>query len=155
MSHSSFHLAQLNIGRMLGPIDSPIMAEFVAQLDEVNALAERSPGFVWRLVGAGNDATSLRPFPDDLVIVNMSVWESLDALKDYVYRSDHARVFKDRRKWFAKMAEAYMVLWWVPAGNIPTVDEAKGRLMHLREHGETPYAFTFRNVHPPEILTLC
>ncbi len=156
MAHSGFHLAQLNIGRMLGPIDSPIMAEFVGQLDEINALAEHSPGFVWRLVGAGNDATSLRPFPDDFIIVNMSVWQDIDALKTYVYHSDHARVFKDRRKWFEKMGEAYMVLWWIPAGHIPTVEEAKARLMHLREHGASTHAFTFRNVHPPvqsELLT--
>ncbi len=134
---------------MLGPIDSPIMAEFVAQLDEINALAERSPGFVWRLVGTGNDATSLRPFPDDRVIVNMSVWASADALREYVYRSDHARVFKDRRKWFEKMGEAYTVLWWVPAGHTPTVEEAKERLLHLREYSETAHAFTFKNIVAP------
>lgn len=140
------HLAQLNIARMLAPIDSPVMAEFVAQLDAINALADGSPGFVWRLVGAGNDATSLRPFPDDFIIVNMSVWESIEALKQYVYRSDHARVLRERAKWFEKMSESHMVLWWVPAGHIPTVTEAKAKLMHLREHGETPEAFTFRSV---------
>ena len=147
MSDQKFHLAQLNIGRMLGPIDSPVMAEFVAQLDEINALAERSPGFVWRLVGAGNDATSLRPFPDDnFMIVNMSVWASAEALRDYVYRSDHARVLRDRRKWFEKMGEAFVVLWWVPIGHTPTVEEAKERLLHLREHGETSHAFTFKKI---------
>jgi hypothetical protein len=149
MSQPRNHLAQLNIGRMLGPIDSPVMAEFVAQLDEINALAERSPGFVWRLVGAGNDATSLRPFDDDLIIVNMSVWQDVASLKAYVYRSDHARVMRDRRRWFEKMRDAFVVLWWIPEGHIPTIHEAKERLMHLREHGETPHAFTFHAVQAP------
>ena len=135
---------------MLGPIDSPVMAEFVSQLDQINALAERSPGFIWRLVGAGNDATSLRPFPnDDFLIVNMSVWESAESLKNYVYGSDHARVMRDRRKWFEKMSEAFTVLWWVPAGHTPTVEEAKARLIHLREHGDTAEAFTFKHTHAP------
>lgn len=141
-------LAQINIARMLAPIDSPVMADFVAQLDVINALAEGSPGFVWRLVGAGNDATSLRPFPDDYLIVNMSVWESMDALKQYVYRSDHTRVMRARAKWFEKLGEAHMVLWWVPAGHIPTVEEAKSRLMVLREQGESPAAFTFHKPFP-------
>lgn len=146
MSQPRCHLAQLNIGRMLAPIDSPVMVGFVAQLDEINALAERSPGFVWRLVGAGNNATSLRPFDDDFIIVNMSVWQDIESLKAYVYRSDHARVMRDRRKWFEKMGEAFVVLWWVPEGHIPTIEEAKQRLIHLREHGETPHAFTFHGV---------
>ncbi len=146
---SAHQLAQLNVARMLAPIDSPAMADFVAQLDAVNALADASPGFVWRLVGAGNDATSLRPFDDDFIIVNMSVWESIDALKQYVYRSDHARVLRERAKWFQKMGEAHMVLWWVPAGHVPTVDEARRRLLRLRVHGESQDAFTFRSVFAP------
>jgi len=143
------HLAQINIARMLAPIDSPVMAAFVAQLDAINALADGSPGFVWRLKGAGNDATSLRPFPDDFIIVNMSVWESIDALKQFVYRSDHARVLRDRAKWFEKMGESHTAMWWVPAGHIPTVGEARDRLMHLREHGESAEAFTFRSAFAP------
>ena len=139
---------------MQGSIDSPVMAEFVAQLDEINELAERSPGFVWRLVGAGNDATSLRPFPDDdFMIVNMSVWKSIEALKGYVYGSDHARVLRDRRKWFEKMAEAFTVLWWIPVGHIPTVEEAKAKLMHLREHGDTAEAFTFKHAQAQPLHT--
>ena len=143
------HLAQLNIARMLAPIDSPVMAAFVAQLDAINALADGSPGFVWRLKGAGNDATSLRPFPDDFIIVNMSVWESIDALKQFVYRSDHARVLRERAAWFEKLGESHMAMWWVPAGHVPTVSEARDRLMHLREHGETAQAFTFRSAFAP------
>ena len=146
---TAHHLAQLNIARMLAPIDSPVMAEFVAQLDAINALADGSPGFVWRLKGAGNDATSLRPFPDDFIIVNMSVWESIDALKQYVYRSDHTKVLRERAKWFEKMGESHMVIWWVPAGHIPTVSEARERLMRLREHGESSEAFTFRSTFAP------
>jgi len=143
------HLAQINIARMLAPIDSPVMAAFVAQLDAINALADGSPGFVWRLKGAGNDATSLRPFPDDFIIVNMSVWESIDALKQFVYRSDHAQVLRERAKWFEKLGESHMAMWWVPAGHIPTVSEARDRLMHLRQHGETAEAFTFRLAFAP------
>lgn len=146
---ASHHLAQLNIARMLAPIDSPLMSEFVAQLDAINALADGSPGFVWRLKGAGNDATSLRPFPDDFIIVNMSVWESIDALKQFVYRSDHARVLRERAKWFEKMGESHMVMWWVPAGHIPSVGEARDRLLRLREQGETAEAFTFRTAFAP------
>jgi hypothetical protein len=146
---TTHHLAQVNIARMVAPIDSPAMADFVAQLDAINALAEGSAGFVWRLVGAGNDATSLRPFPDDFIIVNMSVWESIDALKQYVYRSDHARVLRERARWFEKLGEAHTALWWVPAGHVPSVEEAKHRLMQLREHGESPVAFTFRKPFVP------
>lgn len=146
---ATHHLAQLNIARMLAPIDSPLMSEFVAQLDAINALADGSPGFVWRLKGAGNDATSLRPFPDDFIIVNMSVWESIDALKQFVYRSDHARVLRERAKWFEKMGESHMVMWWVPAGHIPSVGEARDRLLRLREQGETAEAFTFRTAFAP------
>lgn len=146
---STLHLAQLNIARMLAPIDSPVMADFVAQLDRINALADQSPGFVWRLVGEGNDATSLRPFPDDFIIVNMSVWQDAASLKAYVYRSGHADVYKSRAKWFEKMREAHMVLWWVPAGHIPTVEEAHARLQYLREQGESAHAFTFRRIFEP------
>ncbi len=139
----NYHLAQLNIGRMLGPIDGEVMSGFVARLDEINALAEGWPGFVWRLVGEGNDATSLRPFDDHMIIVNMSVWENLDALKNYVYKSDHTQVLRQRKQWFEAMKEMYMVLWWIPAGHIPTVQEARERLEYLRTHGPTPEAFSF------------
>lgn len=134
---------------MRAPIDSPVMADFVAQLDAINALADDSPGFIWRLKGAGNDATSLRPFADDFIIVNMSVWEGIDVLRQYVYRGDHVRVLRERGKWFEKMGEAHMVLWWVPAGHIPSVAEARDRLIYLREHGESPETFTFQSPFAP------
>lgn len=139
-----YHLAQLNIARMLAPIDSPVMADFVANLDRINLLAENSSGFVWRLKDDTNNATSIRFFDDDFLIVNMSVWENVDSLFKYVYQSDHIEVFKRRNEWFEKMGEMHMVLWYIPAGSTPTVAEAVERLTHLRQHGETPYAFSFR-----------
>ncbi|WP_189461860.1 DUF3291 domain-containing protein [Jeongeupia chitinilytica] len=145
---STYQLAQLNIATLLAPLDSPQLAGFVDALDRINALAEATPGFVWRLKDEGGDATAIRHFGDD-VIVNMSVWKGIDALHDYVYRSDHAQIFKRRREWFARMADAYMVLWWVPAGHVPTLAEAAGKLALLQRLGPTPDAFTFRDPCPP------
>ena len=146
---TSHHLAEINIARMLGPIDSAVMAEFVGRLDEINALAERSPGFVWRLKTEDGDATAIRPYDDDMIIVNMSVWESPAALHDYVYGSAHVEVMRRRREWFSRMADAFLVLWWVPVGHVPTVAEAVARLHQLRADGPTPHAFTFRQQFPP------
>lgn len=148
----TYHLAQLNIARMLAPIDDPLLAEFVANLDRINALADYAPGFVWRLQNESGNATELRPFEDDLMIVNMSVWESLASLKEYVYKSAHAEIMRKRRQWFEKMDEAFTVLWWVPAGTIPTIEEAKERLQHLRRHGETAHAFSFRRSFDSQLL---
>jgi hypothetical protein len=139
---SKFQLAQINIAQLKAPLDSPQLKDFVDNLDRINALAEGSEGFVWRLKGEGNDATSLRPFGDD-VIVNMSVWRDADALRAYVYKSPHTQIMKRRREWFSRMAQAYMVLWWVPAGHQPTTAEAALKLEHLRKHGPSPEAFTF------------
>lgn len=146
---ATHHLAQLNIGRLQAPLDSQQLAGFVAALDPINQLADGSPGFVWRLQTDEGDATSLRPFDDDMLIVNMSVWESLDALSEYVYRSDHRDVMVRRREWFERMSEQYLVLWWVPSGHVPSVEEAKHRLEVLIERGPSPDAFTFRSPHPP------
>lgn len=143
-----YHLAQLNIGRMLGPIGGPVMAGFVARLDIINALADRSPGFIWRLQTESGDATAVRAYDDERIIVNMSVWESLEALTAFVYASDHRPVMQQRRQWFERFDGPYMVLWWVPAGHIPTVEEAKERLEHLRASGPTPHAFTFVRAFP-------
>ena len=137
-----FHLAQLNVARVLAPLDSPVMADFVAQLGEINALADAAPGFVWRLQTEDGDATAVRPYGDE-IIVNMSVWESLEALRAYVYRGGHVEVMRRRREWFSRLAESYLVLWWVPAGHRPTVPEAVARLEALRRDGPTPHAFTF------------
>jgi heme-degrading monooxygenase HmoA len=143
-----FHLAQFNIGRIVAPMDSPTMAGFVARLEEINALAEGTPGFVWRLQTEDGDATALRPYDDDRIIVNMSVWASMDALRGFVYQGSHAEVLRQRREWFEKMDQLYMVMWWVPAGHIPTVEEAKARLERLKAEGPSPAAFTWRNPFP-------
>jgi uncharacterized protein DUF3291 len=144
-----FHLAQLNIGRMLAPIDDPVMDGFRNQLQAVNAIADRSPGFVWRLQTEDGDATAIRAYEDALMAVNMSVWESLEALHAYVYAGAHVGVLRDRKQWFDPASDHILVLWWVPAGHLPTIDEAKGKLAALREHGPTADAFTFRKAFPP------
>ena len=146
---AGFQLAQFNVARMRGPIDSPVMEGFVSQLERINAIAEATPGFVWRLQTEEGDATALRPYDDPMMIVNMSVWESLAALHGYVYQSPHVGPLRERKSWFETPSEAILVLWWVPAGHIPTVDEAKERLEHLRRHGPTDRAFTFRQAFPP------
>jgi len=146
---STHELAQLNIGVIRGPIDSPVMAEFVANLDRINALAERSPGFVWRLQTEEGNATAIRPYPDENIAVNLSVWRDVESLNAFVYRSDHVEIMRRRREWFARMTEAFLVLWWVPAGHRPDVQEAIARLDCLRAHGPTPVAFTFRRTFPP------
>jgi hypothetical protein len=145
---TGYHLAQLNIALPIEPLTSPRLAGFVAALDEVNALADAAPGFVWRLQTEDGDATAVRAFGNDRLIVNMSVWSSLEALADYAYRSDHVRVLRRRKEWFEAMGEAYQVLWWVPAGQLPTVADAEQRLAHLRTHGPTGHAFTFRAPFP-------
>jgi hypothetical protein len=145
----AWHAAQVNVGRLRAPIDAPEIAEFVAALDPVNALADAAPGFVWRLQDDSGNATSL-PFNDDpLTIVNMSVWESIDALADFVMRSEHADVMRRRREWFERMDEAYLALWWVGAGTIPTVEDAAQRIDHIRAHGPTEFAFTMRQRFGP------
>jgi hypothetical protein len=144
---TSYHLAQLNIARLLAPIDSPTLVDFVANLDRINALAEASPGYVWRLKSDAGDATSIRPFGEDY-IVNLSVWEDIESLHNYVYRSGHIEIMRRRKEWFGKMAQAYSVLWWVPRGHIPTALEAKERLMLLQSDGPTGQAFTFKKPYP-------
>jgi hypothetical protein len=147
---TDLHLAQINIARMKAPLDDPRMAGFVARLDDVNALADRSPGFVWRLQTPAGNATDLRPFPDARLIVNMSVWESLEHLRQYVYRTGHADVLRQRQAWFEKLATPTTALWWVPAGQRPSVDEGQRRLAHLEAEGPTPFAFTFGHSFPAE-----
>jgi Domain of unknown function (DUF3291) len=149
MVSSPYHIAQVNIAHMRGSLDDPIMAEFVSFLDEINVLADRSPGFVWRLQNEAGNATYLRPYADDRILFNLSVWQSIEQLKEYVYKSAHGDVMRRRREWFEKFDGMYMALWWVKAGHIPTVEEAKQRLDYLREHGESVQAFTFKNIFPP------
>src|SRR5262249_54264621 len=151
---AGFHLAQVNIARLLAPIDSPQLAGFVARLDEINALADGSPGFVWRLQTESGNATALRPYGDERILVNMSVWQTLEHLRQYVYRSAHAQLIGQRKDWFAAFGQPYLALWWVPAGHLPTVLEAKARLEHLSAQGETAEAFSFKRPFPaPEAET--
>jgi len=133
---------------MLASIDDPIMAEFVAQLAPINALADSAPGFVWRLQTEEGDATSLKVYDDDFVIVNMSVWESVESLREYAYKSAHSNVVRDRKRWFEKFEGLYYALWWVPAGHLPSPEEGKERLDYLRDHGDSPHAFSFKNIFP-------
>ena len=143
------HLAQLNVARLRAPLDSQMLVEFVEALEPVNALADDAQGFVWRLQTEDGDATAIRAFEDDMLLVNMSVWESVDDLAVFVYRSDHRRVMIRRREWFERMVDSSTVLWWVEAGHRPNVIEAKQRLATLRRDGPTPAAFTFRSPFPP------
>lgn len=145
---AGWHLAQINVGRLVAPDGDPRVAEFFAQLDAVNALAEASPGFVWRLIGDGNNATDLQPTPDPLMIVNMSTWTDADALFGFVYRSAHTPVMAKRKDWFERFGGAYQALWWVKAGHRPTIDEGLARLWMLDRYGPTPDAFTFKARHP-------
>jgi hypothetical protein len=145
---TSYHLAQLNVGYPVAPLTDPVMAGFVGALDRLNALADASPGFVWRLQDDGGNATELRPYGPDLML-NMSVWESIETLREYVYRSGHLDLLRRRREFFRVMDTPYAVLWWVPAGHLPTVDEAWDRLELLRRKGPGPDAFTFRAPQPP------
>jgi hypothetical protein len=143
-----WHLAQLNVGIPLEPLDSERLSGFMDSLDPINAIADAAPGFVWRLQTEDGNATAVQAFEDPNVIVNLSVWESLESLGDFVYRSNHVEVMRKRRQWFEVPTEAFVVLWWVPAGTIPTVADAVARLERLRAEGPTPEAFTFRTVFP-------
>jgi hypothetical protein len=141
-----FAVAQVNIALPREPLDSPALAEFVANLEPVNALADSAPGFIWRLQDESGDATSIKAFDDDRLIINMSVWESVEALWSFVYDGGHLEVMRRRREWMTKLAEMHMALWWVPVGHVPTVEEARERLDHLRAHGPNEHAFTFKQL---------
>jgi hypothetical protein len=142
------HLAQVNISRLIAPIDDPKIAGFVSQLEPINALADQAPGFVWRLKSESGNATDIAYSDDPFIIVNMSVWESLEALRNFAYRSDHRKVFQDRTRWFEKMDKPNYCLWWVPVGHAPTVAEGRERLEHYQIHGATPYSFWFSQRFP-------
>jgi hypothetical protein len=145
----SFHLAQVNIGRFRAPLKDPIMDGFRTQLDPINALADASAGFVWRLQTDEGNATAIRPYADELMAINLSVWESLEALQQFVYRTAHVGPLRDRQQWFAPIEGPILALWWIPVGHVPTVDEAKERLELLKAQGPSPDAFTFRVPFPP------
>lgn len=148
MAASSYHLAQINIGRLLAPIDDPQIADFVANLDPINALADDHPGFVWRYQTDEGNATATRPYDDDRILVNFSVWKDLESLRSYTYSGAHLAIMRRRREWFERFAEAFIALWWVPAGHTPSVAEAVERLEYLKQHGPSPEVFTFRVPFP-------
>ena len=141
------HLAQLNIGRFRYEVNDPRMAGFVDNLATVNALAERHEGFVWRYTDESGNATSTRPYDGDpMMAVNMSVWENVESLEKYVWQTVHKRFYAKRHEWFDKMDERYLVLWWVPAGHRPTIQEAIERLEHLKTHGASERAFAWESL---------
>ena len=145
---TQFQIAQVNVARMRAPMDDPLLAGFVANLEGINALADSSPGFVWRLQTDAGDATSLRPYDDDRILFNLSVWATPEDLREFVYRSAHAGVMRQRKSWFERFDGMYYALWWVPDGHIPSIAEAKDRLEHLRAHGESAHAFSFAKLFP-------
>jgi hypothetical protein len=150
MGTRNWHIAQLNIATMVGKdINDPVMAEFVVQLDAINALAEQSKGFVWRLKSGDGNATSYHPYHDERIIINFSIWENVNDLRDFVYKSAHTAVMKDRKKWFENFGQPYYVLWNIPSGYIPSLDEAVERLARLQQKGPTGYAFDFKNIFEP------
>ncbi|MPY62507.1 DUF3291 domain-containing protein [Streptomyces spongiae] len=147
---AAYELAQVNIARLKAPLDSPQLKDFVDALDPVNAVADASDGFVWRLQDESGDATNIPVLGDEWLIINMSVWRDTNALTAFMYQGQHRELLARRREWFERVREAMVALWWVPAGHRPTVAEAEERLLHLRAHGPTPYGFTLRTSFPPQ-----
>jgi hypothetical protein len=148
MSSGDWHLAQVNIARLAAPADDPQVAEFFAELDRINAIADVSPGFVWRLQDDAGNATGIQPTPDERLIVNLSIWADPESLFDFVYRSAHTPVMAKRRQWFDRFDGAYQALWWIEAGRVPTMDEGFARLWLLDRFGPSARAFTFKTRFP-------
>ena len=144
----TFHLAQVNVAQAKADMDSDLMQGFVSRLDEINALAESAEGFIWRLQEDSGSATAIRVFDDPLLLINMSVWANLEALKHYVYKSLHVELIKDREVWFNKMGESHQALWWIPVDHIPSTEEAQKKLEYLRKNGPSADAFTFAKPYP-------
>ena len=142
-TNKKYQLAQVNIAQAKAEMDTDTMQGFMSRLDEINAIADKASGFVWRLQSNDGDATSIRVFDDPLLLVNMSVWDDIDSLKNYVYKSLHVELIRDREAWFDKMSAMHQALWWIPSGHIPSTQEAKDKLESLRENGPNQDAFTF------------
>jgi hypothetical protein len=148
MSASQFHLAQLNLAKPLYPLDDPRMREFMDNLNRINELGKAAPGFVWILEDSSGNATGIHAFDDPSILINLTVWESLATLRAFAYKTEHVVYLRRRHEWFERMSP-YLVLWWIPAGHLPTIDECKARLAHFAKHGDTAHAFTFRQTFPP------
>ncbi len=145
-----YHLAQINIAQAQDEMDTPTMQGFVNRLEEINSIADNADGFIWRLQSEEGDTTSIRVFDDPLLLVNMSVWQDIASLKNYVYRTAHVELIQDREAWFNKIKPKHQALWWVPAGHIPSIEEGKERLDYLRKHGPSSHAFIFAKPFEPE-----
>jgi hypothetical protein len=150
---TDFDIAQYNYARARAEPSEAEMAGFTTRLDEINTLADKSEGFVWRLKTERGDAIDIRPYDDPLMLITLSVWRGIEPLREYVYRGDHAGLLRRREEWFEEPDGIYLVLWWVPRGHIPDVEEGKERLEHLIKHGPTPYAFTFARTFDPPSTT--
>lgn len=142
---TDFYLAQINIAKAKEAIDSPTMKGFVDQIDKINVLAEQAEGFIWRLQGYDGDATSINAFDDPNLIINMSVWVDIESLKTYVYKTAHVELIRDRAEWFSKIDKVQQALWWIPKGDIPSIEEGKSKLALLEKNGPSQNAFTFSN----------
>lgn len=154
MTIGGYHLCHLNIGPAQAPLHDPKMADFVANLDKINELAYQSPGFIWHLKIDINNPEDLALYGVPGLLFNLSVWESIDALKNYTYQGPHAQMMKRRREWFGEMTSPNYVLWWIPAGTLPTLEDAKKRIAHLEAYGPSPIAFNFKQAYPPEYRTI-
>ena len=142
---ADYHIAQLNIGRLVAPVGDPRVAEFVDNLVRINQLGHQTPGFVWQLLTEDGDSTAFRIFEGDDMLINLTVWEDINSLYKFAYSSEHVEFFRRRREWFHKLEDyPALVLWWVPAGHYPTLEEARDKVLYLKEHGPTPLAFTFK-----------
>jgi heme-degrading monooxygenase HmoA len=149
---SAYHLAQVNFGRLVAPVDDPKIDDFRNALDRINALAEAQPGFVWRLTGEGNNATGIRPDENDpMLAINVSVWETPEQLAAFVYRTEHRDFVRRRHEWFVPATQPIFALWWVPPGHTPDIAECFERLTHLRTHGPSPHAFDFKHRFAPPV----
>jgi hypothetical protein len=148
MSLHAFHLAQINVGRFRTAAEDPSLGDFMAALDPINALAERSPGFVWRLKDETGHATNIHAYDDPRMIINLTVWESLETLRNFTYRSAHTGVLGRRNDWFEKLEGPHLALWWIPGGAVPTPAEGIARIDHLARHGPSENAFTFSRAFP-------
>ena len=149
---NEYHIAEINVARMKGVnIDDPIMNEFVENLESVNNLAESSEGFVWRLKDENNDATSFNPYKDEQIIINVSVWESIESLENFVFKTFHSDFLRRRKEWFKSYGKIHTAMWWVPKGNYPTVQEAVDKLDYLQKNGSSEIVFDYKNKFPEPV----
>ena len=144
-----WRIAQVNVAKLIAPLDDPRIDDFRSALERINRLGEAQPGFIWRAQGAGFDATDCRVFDDPDILINATVWETIEHLAAFAYRTEHRAFVRRRLEWFEPPKEAFQAIWWVPDGHIPSLDECVERLTHIRVHGPTPFAFDFRTRFPP------